>query len=1028
MSKQDLQPTSEAYGKRWQAEEAEAFEAEVQNQKRYVFLDEIKGDFGKRFKVRNVDRIAALKRICALATHTNASEQNGRARTIGCHDLFQALCNLVKDGHDVMQYWSALVLLQLLHKNIACCTIFLDMQGIGIMAEMLARAEDCMSKIEQGENPFDEYATLYSKPCTQHTLYVCLMILSNISHFFAESHEHIRETQRQWSFRVKGKDKNELPPPGILTVCTAVIRRGRTLEYPLFDAAIRLVYSLSQEQMNIMPLMRSDLTRSMAKHYEAETSEGPACKATAAHIQNFAAVLVQKYLRGHAGRNLVSKIKTSEMAMFYANFKKKTYIRGWKRFADNSKRVKNFFKGMFDKRGKFGTKICFQRWRQYVEWFKCIEQEAHTYFTWVSSRNRLFCDWIDFLRNEVAELNVKVQAKCKGVLVLMTGELFKNCLKEWKAIVQKTKVIKRRWLHGSKDTAMCKWKKLIADIHSKFDEAGDKLRVLCRHLTGDFASSTFHNWKDLLRKKKIAIKRFVHRTLFWGWDNWMEHMEDTNDLIRQVHIKCAHVMSLISGDLFHFCYLELSRFARRKIITRKMGTKAKRKLTNDVWQKWLNEVNTTVGIAAKICTRCASIVYYISHGGAVKCFAEWKDRMQKRRRAVRMFTHACLVHCWQVWVYEILPRARTVKRAKARMTNYLEHYFLRVWAYNVIELNRQRNTIDRIAFRMQNRGLVMCLSQWMHWTSETIYTREVVTKIRRTYEVRVVREPLEKWHTDASHSAHLKRLVYRIKNRVVMMGFEEMMRMVEEAKLKMKEAILEKSKLINRWLKRPMYRCWDAWSAYCAEVRRRDQMLKRLRYRMINAGAVLAVSEWQHMIRLQKEERRQLLYFAVADTVKKGASLELRATLSSHAIWNLRYDRSLMHEAMSQVLTRDLAAISRVPKSMLPGRAWNDSAGAGPKQLMKRPATNSNSRVSPSHLNSALVQHVAKCAPGINKNAHATQDMVTGTSIHALLLLVDHVEPGMCLAPFCKFSRNFCVGAILASGPGIFIHTYKRFM
>lgn len=47
------------------------------------------------------------------------------------------------------------------------------------------------------------------------------------------------------------------------------------------------------------------------------------------------------------------------------------------------------------------------------------------------------------------------------------------------------------------------------------------------------------------------------------------------------------------------------------------------------------------------------------------------------------------------------------------MTRQLEHYFLRLWAHNVSELHRQQDTIDRIAFRMQNRALVMCYTQWM---------------------------------------------------------------------------------------------------------------------------------------------------------------------------------------------------------------------------------------------------------------------------------------------------------------------------
>lgn len=945
-----MKPTSDTYSKRWQLEGTEAFEAEVAAQKQYVFLDEIRGEFGKRFKVRDADRISAFKRLCALATHPSAAEQNKRARTIGGQDLFESLCTYMKSGSDIMQYWTGLLMLQLLHQNIACCTIFLQCKGLNTIAEMIARAEVTMAKAENGENAYDDYAAFFEKPCSQHTLFVCLMIASNISHFFAESHEFIRGTQEPWSFRAQGKDKSLQPPPGMLTVCAAVIRRGRTLEYPTFDAAIRLVQSLSSTQANILPLMRANVTLAMRKHYDAETSEGPACKATAENIQAFAAVMIQKYVRGHAGRNLVSHAKANRLKKFYSNFKKKTYLRGWKRFTSDIRRVKNFFKGIFDRREKYGVKNSFKRWAQYTAWFREIERDAHTFFTWESSRNLLFCEWTDFLRDEVAELNAKVQAKCKTVLLLITGEVFKNCITEWKTMVQKSKVIKRRWLHGSKDTAMRKWKKFIADIHGKMDEAGDRLRVLCRHLTGDFASAAFHEWLQVCRKKKIAVRRLFHRRLFFGWDTWREHMDEAFEVIRQVNVKCAHIVSLLSGDLFNVCFQECHRYAVRRITTRRVTKAYRGKLVSGMWRVWIRQVTSTSRTAATIRERCASIVYYISHGACVECFAVWKDRMQKRRRAIRMFTHACLIRCMHVWTHEIVARARIITRAKTRMTKHLEHYFLRLWAYNVRELFRQRDTVDRIAFRMQNRCLVMCYTQWMHWTSETIYTREVVTKIRRTYEIRVVREPLQKWYMDARHSSRLKRLVYRIKNRAVQLGFEEMVRMVEETRLHLKEAMLEKSTLILRWLKRPMIQCWAAWSAHCEEQRRRDQVLKRLRYRMLNAGAVRAISEWQHMIRLNKEERRQMLYFAVSDAVNNGVSSQLRATLSSHAIWKLRYDRGKMQAAMQELLAQDLSSFPAK------GRQWHDPA----------------------------VPYRGKGCRG--------EELVTGNSIHAFLLLIDHVE------------------------------------
>jgi hypothetical protein len=236
-------------------------------------------------------------------------------------------------------------------------------------------------------------------------------------------------------------------------------------------------------------------------------------------------------------------------------------------------------------------------------------------------------------------------------------------MKEWKAVVQKTKVIKRRWLHGSKDTSMRKWKKYIADIHAKLDAAGDRLRVVCRHLTGDFAASAFTEWKEICRKKKIAVRRLINRQLIFGWDRWVEHMDETHEVIRQVNIKCAHVVSLISGDLFHFCFHELQKYRTLKVTTRRVTAEHKTKIVTITWRSWLSELQQTGKIAQKIRERCASIVYYISHGACVECMASWKERVKKRKKALRMFTHACLVHTWHAWIDEFVARARAIKRS-----------------------------------------------------------------------------------------------------------------------------------------------------------------------------------------------------------------------------------------------------------------------------------------------------------------------------------------------------------------------------
>ena len=1012
MANQDFKPVADGYRTRWAQAGDEDFEGEVATQQQYLFQEEIKEAFGKRFKVRDVDRVSACKCLCALASHDSATELEKRGRYIGSLDLFRALSRYVKSGPDALQYWSGLLMLQLMHQNITTCTVFLDCDGISTVAEMMARGDSTLASLERRENPFDEYAAYFEKPCSQHVLYVCLMIASNLSNFLPESHELIRATQKPWSFRKQGRDKTEKPPPGMLTVCTNVIRRGRTLEFPTFDAAIRLVHALSGVSHNILPLMRADLTRAMAKHFDAETSEGPACRATAINVQNFAANMVQKHVRGHFGRNAVTNAKANRLAKFYSTFKKKTYFRGLTRFVQESKKVKDFFRGLFDKREKNGVKGSFRRWVRYTKWFKTIEAEAHQYFTWESSRNLLFGEWMAFMENEVTELQAKVEAKCKRVLVLITGEVFKNCIKEWKLLVNKTKIIKRRWLMGAQDTAMRKWKKFVAGIRKQFDDAGDKLRFLRAHMTGDFMAVAFVEWKMVLHKKKTAIRRFVHRTLFFGWDGWIDHMEETREVLRQVNIKCAHVVSLISGDLFHFSYHEWHKFAQRKICTRRVTAEYKARLTLMKWVIWCRQVSDTCRLQKRVREKCGGVIYLMTHGGAVKCFEIWRDRVVKRKRALYMFTHSCLVRCWDAWVHEFLKQARIIRRARTRMTNYLEHYFLRLWAHNVAELGRQRDTIDRIAFRMKNRGLVMCFTQWMHWTSETIYTRQVVTRIRRTYELRIVRGPLQKWHNDARHTARLKLLVYRIKNRTVKLGFEEMVRMVEESMLKLKDSLLGKSALISRWLKRPMINCWCAWSEYSKEQSRRDKLLKRLRFRMLNAGAVAAMAEWKTMVRLQKEERQQLLYFAVTDAIKTGDADELRATLSSHAVWNLRYDRALMQEAMQLLLSRELAVLTHTSKKAR-SHVWNHATSKrgvmGDTRRHRLPRTmvqalhpqwlgSSNERIS-SNLYDSIRFYDAKslhqkadCAASATSTAEDMGQTMTGTSIHALLHLADHVD------------------------------------
>ena len=81
MANQDFKPVADGYRTRWAQAGDEDFEGEVATQQQYLFQEEIKEAFGKRFKVRDVDRVSACKCLCALASHAQCNGAR-EARTL----------------------------------------------------------------------------------------------------------------------------------------------------------------------------------------------------------------------------------------------------------------------------------------------------------------------------------------------------------------------------------------------------------------------------------------------------------------------------------------------------------------------------------------------------------------------------------------------------------------------------------------------------------------------------------------------------------------------------------------------------------------------------------------------------------------------------------------------------------------------------------------------------------------------------------------------------------------------------------
>ena len=922
---------------------------------------------------------------------------------------------------DLLQYWAGLLILQIIHNNMPCCAIAVDAGAPGILVKMVHLGEKTQETLQRGGDPFSSQSLMRRLPVRDHVLVVCLQALRALVAVYLDAHAELRAAEREADRQAAARElrrvasHEEEHPRGPIACCCAIIHRGRQQHYPVLDAAMRLAVTLTDNPDNSRALMAAGLPLALRVHTSANTAEGLAAQATMAKLSEVAVLMLQKTVRGHAVRVALRRdsieMKKLRLARFYALFKMRAY---WKRLRENrdkNQQLKTFMARLFGRQKLSLVQRMLENMLMYVEQSavradKVVDMHARSKV----ARNVAWDAWVGHMEGAVATLNQAVERKCKNVIALITGETVRRCFDEWRNTSARARILKRRWLHGALDVAMRAWKESLADTRAIFQAAAARLSGTLTMLTNDLATHFFAHWSALTRRNKVTLARFRNVCAVYAWDLWCDMMSEAMDLVAEVQVKCQKVLALMHADGVRHSFRAWHVWAHLRRAERRVIVEFNQKLLTAAFRA-LEEVHAGLHAASdEVKLRCRGLIRYLAVGCVEDTFSIWREDTRRNVRARKRWQNQTLTHIWNVWTKEVLPMQRKIARCRVLLAMKEQNFFFHLWRGLVLDKADKTARMQRMLTKWFNREKAEAFEKLRQHATLAVHHRGLLQRIRRTFDLRHARRAMHGWDDVTRKAVRLRQLVLRIKHRVLTLFFEELQRRVDDRHVALRQELFARSELVTRFLKRPMFQAWALWRDIIAERKRRDKVLARLRFRMQNTCAVLAMHHWVHFVAVRAEERAELLRCALADGYRHGTSEELRAAVSAHPIWRKAYSPALLREAAAALLADPRAGASR----LLP----RTHARATRQQQRPPPPSPSPLRTDAA---AALVAHGLVSVPpgdeqglgrpawhgasGSGRIRGAASDARGEVSLAVLLALADHTSPDVAVFALRALAR-----------------------
>ena len=435
--------------------------------------------------------------------------------------------------------------------------------------------------------------------------------------------------------------------------------------------------------------------------------------------------------------------------------------------------------------------------------------------------------------------------------------------------------------------------------------------------------------RQALKMKRLGA--FLHNACFLKcWLNWVQHT-DTAAHFKEVAGRTLGRwlnMGLVRGFNALRMYAE-NKSTKRSHVHNAALLAVKREMDPAlrIWGYWADYMDDCRELWFKVGEKCGTFLHMLTGNFIKMAFAEWKDMMFKNLKAKKRRKQFGLYTAWRAyttWLKDLKKFRSIQDQIKIKWRNILTREQFYQFKDCVDDRLYNRSLVGDGILMWMNKQIIHPFRSIYEHAQQAIHYRKTVANFRRRYELRGVMPLARAWqelaHERAERKRTVKRAVFELYKRVVILALQTWMDRIKDRKIAEREMAAKGSKTLMRIVKRPMVHCFELYKEYFEKERRNRQIVGRIAYRIGNACVVLAFNNWIAFVDMAIEERREALRNAVLDAMQCGQLATLLRTAKQQA---RKYQRANLEDVMKEVLQNEHSRVhslvgaqaKRVPKA-----------------------------------------------------------------------------------------------------------------
>jgi len=896
------------------------------------------------------DQVEAAKALAGMAKSDNLNDQMSQQKAIVLSGAAHSLLKLVRNSkHEQLQWWVSLAMTQFVYANELVVEKLVDFQYFSGREERMRAAFPNMAEDEIGEEELAQVEqALRTSTCLMETI---AGMLSNFPHYttdrvkFGFLHAATNIANAHW------RSHELFFRHGIVNKVRPILLIGNTPA--LVSAAVSFLAALSYNKSSCMPLIRARVVPSIANIARTERQDLNSMNADVArrNIQGTAASKIQALGRGFLTRGEFAKElharKMRRLMGFFTNLVVYKCFLLWKFFRAQSLEFKAKLRRATASLFQRSLYLGFRSMKMNVELKaqrKNALQIAMQFAKQSSSASHLcFSVWYDYMLTDGpwwspdAKLEEEVKKRCSRFLSLMSGQWTHVCFSEWKEILVKKHRAMKRWMNAMLFFGWDLWVEYMCTEGSWWEPDAAVKRLLeekCSNflaaMSGNYMQACFQQWRELVGKNKRARARFFNSSLSKAMDAWVdETFYETAMLMERVQERCGKVLALITGEFFSACFLSWMQHTSKMKRSRRFLEKVVRGPMVKGWENWV-EVMCVEGpwwqpddeIMTKLRDKCSNILALLGGDLLRSVVWNWSALARKNKRAMIRWKRQSEYEAWRKWreYCKVELEMKTITRAIQRKREISHKWEALVdWEYIIRSIRYNRSLVADALMIWLNVRKVHAFRAFDELVLIRKYFRAVIAKFRERFRMRPAQRCVLALHDYVERMAHMRFIVNRIKNRNALTCLLLWSDLVQDTKIALREQMCASSALLLRWLKRPMYQCFELWRDKWQELRRNRRILERMAYRMKNACVVASFNDWNRFVDIMVEERFEELKLAVSEALQRGQMTKFvesvvkqrRLFHRSNVRWN-EFVRTYLEDVMREVVEEEENQVEQI--------------------------------------------------------------------------------------------------------------------